>query len=819
MYFRNQQRTRLLTVNDNYARLTNIDEHGNLEFEFEYSISQREAIKRQALKVQIHVESRHVARKPLFQNAQRGQIDTQTLIKNAQSALIDAKSTNQQRTRYTLASRISDITSRINNESISNLLSSDTKPTRMKLKLIPASAVKTTNDPQPILDRIAASSTVPDVQLALTASASEQPQTLMHDMILRSGLDPSHVFELQSRIFSARSSHGGLLNPSKGVESTTDSATRLLHRYLFPLTFSSPPNNTDSVIDSELVQVLQPVSVDDVVVRTCVTLPVGKLRLEGAPITQAYVVFNLIESNSGLSIDTVTKVLDVTKHQRVYHTPKIPPIVRAAASEISTRVNLEIKQVDPGATEVELYKKTFWTSTSDVDDYTLIGTYPLSAKDQSLLVQVDKPKNSPAIYRVVPVGKQSVQGFEYTNVAVKSSRYSPVRSASLSAKQTTTGIQLELRHIPSKVTAVQFLRWNMTKHDASYTLVGDNVGFIDDAIRRADLLTIIDTNVTADNVYRYQARLVYRDGQIVECGDFLLEFVRPSPGEVDTRVENLLVEHNPSPNVRFNINTTIIDTSLDAVKKMLENAGLLGYFDDDILTQRDELKKLIAHSVHRIDLNTGQCENFGILTETSFDDDVLRKNRAIQPLTHGHKYRYEIYPLLRSPETLFDGFQKNAIDSVTKKPYTFSPAKFLHPFTLKRGTIVTSGGAMIRQAKDPMAHGVIGSVETVDISLDGETASISDATATNFDRRHNVITWKLLGSIHQVDHFLIMKQVHGMRSLVGKAHSEFANGSCQYLHAISSDDVGSMQYVIIPVHNDYTVGIEVITNAVVVEEL
>jgi hypothetical protein len=312
-------------------------------------------------------------------------------------------------------------------------------------------------------------------------------------------------------------------------------------------------------------------------------------------------------------------------------------------------------------------------------------------------------------------------------------------------------------------------------------------------------------------------RLIYVDGATADFGDATIEFIKPSPGEVDTRIENLNVSHDQSPNVTFTVTTLVVDTALDAVKKMLELQGAQAYFAGDIANQREQLKKLIAHQVHRMDLTTGHVDNFGILTGPDFNDNALRKNQAVSPLVYGHKYRYIVYPLLRRPETLFDSFRKDAVDAVTKKPYAFSPAKFLHPFTLSRGVIVSSRGIALRQAKEPMAHGIIGSIASVEVSFDQDTAQVVDATASNFDRYLNVVTWRVLGNPFQVDHFLVMKQVHGIRTMLGKTHSEFVNGSCQFVHQISKHDVGAMQYIITPVYNDYRLGTQAITNTLIVE--
>jgi len=824
MYFRVQQQAQALQVDDNYAHLAAVAADGSLQFEFTYSVSQSQVVQRGASRVDVAVESRSIVKKPLLGQTQRGRVDTRALVDNLRTYVIDAKSAAEQQTKYVVCSTSSDITAAVNNEIIPQLvgrvpISQIPTLTQSRLAVVNAASIRQGNDPQPLLHRVANSLTVPDLQQAMTSSAGAQPQALMHDMIARLGLDPTYALGLTPRTSSAMATRGGLSNTQKAVEAVTDPATQLLNYLIFPPAFDNIPTTTDDVTDSDLVQVIQPVTSDMVEVIAQVTVPAQALQQVGAATTQLYVVFNLIDGQTNLPIDTVTKVLDVPQHVRLFNTPKAPPQVGFAPSGLQGRINLEIKQVDPGATGVYVYKKSFWVASPETDEYTLVGSYPLSARDQSLLIQLDLPQASPVLYRVVSVGLQSIMGFEFTNVAVRPARYSPVRSVSLTALQVDTGAQLEVRHIPTNVVAVQFLRWNMTTHQAaaSPTTVGTDVGFVDDSVRQADLLTTIDSTVAPGNIYRYVARLIYVDGMTKDYGDATVDFLQPAPGQVDTRISDLVVSHDDVPNVTFSIATSTIDSDIDVAVQMLAKQGLTDYFKGDIAAQRDQLQNLIAHNVQRVDLTSGQREDFGILTSGQFDDASLRSRQAVAVLRYGHRYRYEVYPLLRAPETLFDSFVKTSTDVVTKKPYTYSPAKFLHPFTLSRGVIVSTSGARLRHAKDPMSYGVIGSVVSTEVSLDGDSAKVVDQAAAAFDRYTNVLTWNVLGDVSQVDHFVIMRQVHGMRTVLGKAHSAFANGSCQYVHALSAQDAGALQYVIVPIYGDYKVGPEAITNTLIVE--
>lgn len=822
MYFRTQTQQKLLNIDSTFAHLANVLPNGDLDFEFVYSISQSDVVQNNAQRVTVTVETKTVPQKPLLGKTQRGQIDTKGLVNNIRTALIDAKSVLQQRLKYVVATRDSDITAYINNEVLGQLKAR--APTsqipafnQTKLVLTPASQVKASNDAQPVLHTVTNSAAVVDISQVISSSAGETPQALMYEMIVRQGLDPSYIVNLTSRASPEDSTRGGLSNPQQAYELPTDPSARLLNLYLFPPTGQVPPTTTDELSDTDQVQVLSTVTSDELTVPVRIVLPRSRLRLEGSDVTQVLVTFDLISASSNLPLDTVVMVLDLSKHLSVYYTPRIPPQVKAATAEGASRVNLEITQVDPGATEVLIYRKVIWIASTEIDSYDLIGTYSLSASDQALSIQLDLPVSSPALYRVIPQGNQSMESFEFTNVAVKPGRYTPQRAVALTATQVNTGFQLEIRHIPLEVIAIQLLRWNLSTFQKCPDTVNGDVGFIDDATRQADLLTAIDTSPTAGNVYRYVARLLYKDGNHEDFGDATLEFVLPAPGAVATSVTDLAVATGTAPDVSFTLVTSTSATSMDAVKAMLEAQGLSDLFQGDVAAQRDQLQQLIAHSVQRIDLNTGTREDFGVVTTSAFADGALGKNQNVQPLEYGHCYRYEIYPLLRAPETMFDALVKTTVDAVTKKTYSYSPAKFLHPLALSAGTLVSAAGAAQRYAKQPMAFGVVGSITTIDVSFDQDIVQVQNQVASQFDRYLNIVSWGVQGDISQIDHFLVFKQVHGIRTLLGKAHSDFANGTCQYVHAFDQHDVGSLTYVIIPIMSDYKVGVEALTNSLVVE--
>lgn len=825
MYFKPQRKQKILDIADDYAHLREVKNNGDIEFELFYKVSQNDVVTNDTSVVRIQITSRNVTLKPLLDNVTSGVVDAKQLVKKLRTKSINDKGVIKQRKQYIVASKKSDVTSHINNE-IVDQLRADVPTEKIwqnyetKLETVMASEVKNSAENKPVLSQVAHES-IKNVQDVQEKASIERPAKLMQDMVTRQGIDPTYIFDLTNRTIPGVDLVGGMTR-KQGVDEVQNSpANRLLNYYMFRQDTSSQQFNgqtdTNSVQDDQMIQVLVRVPSSKLEIPVTVTIPERSFRIDGKFNSQFSVKFDLINNKTGASIDTVTKTLDVSKYLKTINTPKIPPIVKLTKSDITSRAIIEIKQVDPGANSVRVYKKNVYVASTYVDGYTFVGTFDVKP-GQTFLYQVNTPLSSTAIYRIIPSGKDGTQGFEFTNVVLKPNRYKPIKAVALVGQLTDTGIKLEVRKIPQGVVAIEFIGRNLTTHEKAYSNIGGDVILIDDSMRASDYVSITDRDVSPNNVYEYVVKLYYPSGTTELAGNVTLEFLKPAPGKVDTVVNNVRID-NENSDVVFNINTTIVDTNLDVVKVLLEKQGIFDQFKNDIEREREFLKNLIAHNVQRVNLDTGEREDFGVITTNEFSDAKFRKNQAIQPLRSNTQYRYEVMALLRTPETMFESFVKQKVDPITKKSYKYNPAKFQHPLALDRGIIVTSAGLKSRFTKSSMSYGTIGSVETVNVTFNGQTGKIIEQKAARFDRYINVITWKILGDIDFVDHFIIMKDVLGARTLIGKAHSEFIDGSCQYLHSVSRQDEGPIKYVIIPVFNNYESGAEAATNTIIVEKL
>ena len=822
MYFKLPQAPQIIKVADDFAHLSNITSTGDLNFEFTYSASSADVIKHNVSKVTVTVVTHAVKPKRLMGNTRRGAVDSRSLVTNIRTAISDAKTLRHDQLNYVIASVDSDVVSLISCTAVPQLragVSAAEIPAfaHPRLVLVTAGDVKRNNDPRPVLQRATNSVAVPDIQESGDLAKHEDIHALSIRMLTKMGQDPSQALSLTPRTSSEYATHNGLSNTSRAVERTTDPASRLLNTRLFSSMVTLPPTTTDDIQDVDRVQVLQRTSDDELLVTVNMLVPKEGLVLDGSPVGHVLVTFDVIGRAGGMKVCSLTRTLNISKHVQAFNLPKVPPTVRVASSSGDLVGMIEITQADRSATAVKVFRKRLWSSSADVDKYALVGTYGLTAAQGAISVPIDVPETSPVIYRVIAIGQQSAMSYEYTNVVVSPARHTSIAATTIDVTQTDTGIGVSVHNLPTDAVALYVLKWNMTTFDRKPTILNDDVFFIDSTTRSADVVSTVDGVVSPGNVYQYSARIVYHDGNVKDFGQAVLEFLDPQNGLVNVRYTNLNVISDVTPNVTFDLTIDINSTNLDQVKHMLALQGMSEIFAGDVAAQRDELAKIIAYSVDRIDTTSGERESFRTLIDRHFDDAALRKNQAVKPLVYGRSYRYEVCPQLRAPETMFNDLVKTSKDPTTLKSYSYSPAKFLHPLALNAGTIVSSKGAAQRYVKDPMGFGAIGDVTSIEVSLNALPISLNNVRAARFDRHFNNITWNVMGDMSRIDSFVVMKEVHGMRTVLGKVHSQSQSGMCQYVHKITNDDVGELRYVIQPVMGDYVRSPETVTNSLIIE--
>lgn len=544
--------------------------------------------------------------------------------------------------------------------------------------------------------------------------------------------------------------------------------------------------------------------------------------------SEVFFSFELVDSR-GIAVNTVIKKIRTGKELNVFNTPKVAPTAKILRTQTPGKGCIQVKQVDSIGKYVRIYRRTLNHAAPIVTEkYSLVAELPLLSSDGVRSVEVDIDSVCTTIFRVVSLGDQYVAGAGFSSVVLKpcmdvcklmseshtvsSRRFS---HASVTARITTIGVAIDIRSLPFDVATIKLLKRDITANERLFTVIE----IVSTAARR-DVYTFTDADVSQDRVYEYSCGIVFVDGTEDRQGSEIVEYFPLSQNLVDTRIENVeVITDDNSYDVRFSITSNIVPTSIESVRTALQKQGLLEYFNDEILTERDKLQDLVAHSITRVNVTTGQRESFGTLGSLDFSDAESRSVNSVEPLVQGNVYRYEVLTLLRHGETLFGKLEKTSIDPSSKREYAFSPAKFRHPITLKDGNIVSESSLIANHSKEQFSFGNTGNVTTVDISLVQEPASVSELHAGQVNADIVEVSWKLNGTVTSVDHFLIAKSSLDGREIIGKSHTQRDDGEFYFLHQLHRGDMGEITYVIIPVLTDYTKGPEVVSNKIFIDSM
>ena len=589
---------------------------------------------------------------------------------------------------------------------------------------------------------------------------------------------------------------------------------------------ANPVTNTNDLIAEAVVPVLE--LEQDPMVRVTKTVKVLQAELEKSD--SFFVTFEL-RNKGGIVVEKIERKVPHGQNIKIIQTPTQPPRVRVAPVMNVGRNTLEVQQLDRNASVMRMYRKTI-LPTVRLEDlaYDFVEDIPLAAVDGIKQI-VDFTNNvNNTIYRFVPVGPQEEPSAEFTNVVSPGVRKSGIAIqkverptfAGVISHVVKEGIRIQIVNIPPGPIAVRIVRRDRTLHqikDSDFVSIPHETSKKDIVLVDGENTpgSFLDTDLVQGHTYEYCCKLIYDTGdEVLATGCDFIEFIPLSEGVARTRVTApTLVNREGGTDVTFNIFTKVLAKDLEIVKDLLEKQGLAELWQDELKNEKDSLQDLIAHSIRRVDLTTGQSEYFQTFTGVNFSDFDNREISSVSPLRTGHRYRYYVSALLRAPETLFEDNAKEFENKIGLKVNAL-PLKFKHPIVKLLGNIVTPATLKTNHSKDPFEFGNIGNLVTVDATLENLRPRLTRARAIKFNNRTNIVRWEVLGDKNLIDHFIIILDRNGQEEIVGKSHAIFDADFIEFIDKIEADETGSMRYRIIPVLTSYEHGAPVITNEVLI---
>lgn len=635
-------------------------------------------------------------------------------------------------------------------------------------------------------------------------------QYLALKMITEEATDPSSVTTVGKQILSVHD----LID---GVRVLPKTSSRYMLEYLKAIISANAPVEARSDLTYSYTQ--STTNIIDV-------LDEVRFPAKLSDLSELFFAFELLDSH-GAPVNTVVKKIRTEREINAFRTPKVAPSVIVLKSQAPGRGILQVRQQDPVAKYVQVYKRVLSHSSAiENEKYVFVLESPLLYTDGLRPFEVEIDSSATTLFRVVSLGDQRVSGAEFTNAVMRPSldvskllpethKTSSRRfvHVSLTTRTVSQGIAVDIRSVPFDTVSVRVLKRDITANESDFTVLATL-----QTVSQRDVFTYIDADVINTRMYEYRCGLVFSDGTEDMQGSQVVEYVPLAKDLIDTKIQNVqVITDETNYDVKFDVSSNVIPTKLDDVKAALAKQDLLQYFTDDVLRERTKLQALLAHEIIRVNLTTGEKESFGILTEGGFSDIDLRAVNSVQPLAADNEYRYEVRTMIREPETMFSSFVKTSVDPPTKREFSFSPAKFLHPIALTKGDLTSDTTLKAHHAKSPFAFGNTGSVSELDISLIRPFPEIQSVSAGQVNVDVVEVTWKVSGNVSEIDHFLVAKSTLDGREVIGKCHPHQENQEFHFLHKLGRQDIGEVTYIVIPVMIDYTKGLEVVSNRIFIQ--
>lgn len=574
---------------------------------------------------------------------------------------------------------------------------------------------------------------------------------------------------------------------------------------------NSNPNTQSNLSNNDHITVLETVSKTYITLTEVLTIPVGTVGLNDFNI-----VFD-VKNQQGQILQSLRRF--VPHGANVSNIiPVEPPTVQSSNRDAYGRVTLYIKQNDTNARGVFIYRRTVNPNLPLNDAaYKLIDTLPLSS-DKGVIPYQDKtPTFNNTIYRIVPYITDQTPGSVFTSFAVKGERNRFLRnhvgdnrqvSGILNYNILNSQIRVSVSKLNVDVILIKLYRKNKTIYEKEWTLISTSP-LIDK--NSAASISFSDSAVKKDNIYEYRVGCVYSDG--AEYFVYNTIFVKFSPvtGNIaTTTISNPVVgTYQSLKNITFNINYSISENNFELIKKLMTEQNLLSEYQVNIIANKERLTTLLSYSVTRVNLTTGEIEEFGTIPSLQFNDRLYGLSRNVKNLNESNEYVYKVTTYVRQPETLMPNLVRTVSTTIGARTasYQLRPFKWYQPITLNQGSIVTEGSLATNYSQNQLSQGaVVDITETPKISLSNPLPTVSSVNATKNSDNSILIEWRVAGDLNKIDHFIIKLNIYGMESIVGNVHNVSTNNTFKFIDLLTNGESGPLIYSIVPIYYDYVQG-------------
>lgn len=802
--------TDIITIPENFASLEE-KSADKFIYRIRYLANPAKASQQNAFKVKIHISKKPYIKKvpTMLSN-----ISVPLLIDKLQKNKAEAKDIARSTYDDYIVTYISDITAKIPNNKANTLKSVKNQTFFSTKRLItkPVSDLKNKNITSPILD----------ANLVIkkpTLITEDESRNFSYELLYNNAIDPA-LFSLKksNTIRSSEKAFSGVISkPNLAFNADffqKSIASTLLNR--------NSSFNMDELNDDDMLSVLEQVDQNFIEIHEDIEIPISSLVDED----DFYVIF-MVVNDKNFPIQISSNLVSHSRYLRLLNVPTKPPTVIGTFINRPGYVFFDIKQEDDNATGVVIYKKIVNTTQYAIaSNFVYVGKIELRKSDGIKRVNDVEASLGNVIYRFIPYSNSNDAnlGSVFSTVTVKFTKPTNIKSVkrlqrqnfiSITGEVQNNGILLKIRDIPPNAISLTIKRRNLSINQKNYEIINSSNILLN--LKGDNTLSIEDNNIFPGRIYEYSAFLTYRDGSVVNGSNTcIIEYSPIVSNIVNTTISQpRLISNDNGYDVVFDIELKILNNEAELIKKLISEQGLQSEFQNDIVTNKEKLARLFAIQVIRDNLISGEREYFGIIDSLNFSDRKYGIPKNVKSIDPGAIYEYTVTTYFRNPETLFPKLYRN-INVTSNYSYLLKPFKWHHPVTLRSGNIVTEASLKCHYPKDNFEHGIVADIQKVNISLANVMPVIENAKATRVREKANLIQWTINGNPLKIDHYILILEMLGMRTIVGASHSISNSNYFEFLDVLDNQEKGAITYIIVPVYYDYSKGVETKTNTIII---
>lgn len=512
----------------------------------------------------------------------------------------------------------------------------------------------------------------------------------------------------------------------------------------------------------------------------------------------------------------------------------IPPRISKKNDSKGLGNTLLIEQLDPFAKGVEVYRRTLFSQENEpVANYKKIADIPLTTGMDPYTFKDNVTTNNDIIYRFIPYNEDKSLASVFSTILIANGGRSIPRKVTnrrsfcvLDYSTDVDSLIIKATDVPVEAVAICFYRRNKTINEKNFTRISNIIRVQSNSILP---MRLVDQRVKKYNVYEYKIGIIYIDGIEEMAPQLLTVEYRPIDKNIATaNITNLQnnTYGNGIPDVTFNISYSINNNQAEDLKKLLTAQNLLAEYGQEIIDNKQKLQNLFAYKVLRLNQTTSEIEDFGVITDTNFSDRKQGISKGVKPLVPGIQYKYTVITLLRDPETLYPTIHRTVAKTAKEsrknlnlvKTYEFYPYEWIQPVTFRNGTLYTDT-SIIRsypQNLSSFEFGPVVDIKEISISVTEDLPKITN-TVVNFIRNRGcLLEWSISGNNKKIDYFIITRDMSGLKTIVGVAHSMTSTGNYLFLDQLNNREQGPATYFITPVYYNDIQGTASQSNRIVI---